>query len=402
MNSHKTWSKAVLLLIIVLVGSVVLINVVVDAYGILRTDFSKQFQNPNMNYVKIKYLLANKQKFDSFVFGSSRVETIDVKKIPDGRFYNMIYPLGLPAEHLANIRFLLKNGVAIKNVMIGIDEFSYLVDPAPRRSDLLAQPHPAVSGKPLSVFYSEYFVKLKKTASQLRSYIRHNYTQRSSRDENRYIFDIYDSGRIFCPVADEDIERDVDRHVRNKDFLKPYHTQGDNVAGTLDVMKEIAEIAKANNIKLTIFINPIHKTTYLDTNLQQLAFFKKALASITDYYDFSGLNSVTTNNYNYYETLHYRQLVGDMMLKFMFSSDRSGVPSDFGFLVTKSNIDRHLKDQCLEIGQIRKSVSFTGPNLDFADSCAAAFSRDSLQKSLAVNRSGSGNEKNVHIGAGIH
>ncbi len=395
MNSYKIWSKTVLWSIIVLVGAVVSINIAVDAYGILRSDFSRQFQVPNMNYIKIKYLLNNKMKFDSFVFGSSRVESIDVKKIQGGAYYNMIYPLGLPAEHLDNIKFLLKNGVTIRNVMIGIDEFSYVIDPAPRRSDLLAQPHPAVSGKKPDVFYAEYFVKLKRTLSQLVSYVSHNYTRRNSREAKMYVYDIYDSGRIFCPIAEEDIERNVEAHVRNNGFLKPYHTQGDNVAATLEVLKELVALAKENNIRLTIFINPIHKTTYLDTNLKQLAFFKKALALITDFYDFSGLNSVTTNNYYYYETLHYRPLVGDMMLKFMFSPNKTDVPSDFGFLVKPTNVDNHLRDQCLDIRRVRKSVVLTGDNTTFADSCDRNIAPDRGFQTLTVSSSGSENEKRV-------
>jgi hypothetical protein len=369
MNTFKIWTITVFWSIVILVGTVVGINVVVDAYGILRSDFSYQFQVPNMNYIKIKYLTGNKNKFDSLLFGSSRVENIDVKKILGGRYYNMTYPLGVPQEHLENIRFLLKNGFAIKNLMIGLDDFSYHVDSRQRSSNLELQPHPAISGKKLQVFYSEYFFKLKRFIPQLQAYIQHNYTNRNSPEETKFIYDINETGRILCPSCDEHIERNVEEHTHGKWFSKPFHSDGDNIVNTLTAMKEIVDLAEKNRISLVIFINPVHKTTYLDTDLKQFALFKKELAAITDYYDFSGLNSITTNNYYYYETSHYRPLVGDMMLKVMFERPDVKVPRDFGFHVTRTNIVSHLISQCREIKKSRNDAAMNKANIAFADSC---------------------------------
>lgn len=367
MKTFKIWTVSVFWSIVVLVGAVVFINVMVDAYGILRTDFSRLFQAPDLNYSKIKYLLENKKKYDSFIFGSSRVAVIDVKKIFNGRYYNMTYAEGVPEEHLENIRFLLKNGVSIKNLMIGLDDFSYLIDPQRHRSDLSLQPHPAVTGKKLHIFYAEYFFKLRGFVPQLRAYIQHNYTKRNSPEETLLIFDVRETGQIAFPAADRDFERNVETYVRDKRFSKPTHYEGDNIANTLVAMKEIVSLAKKNDINLIVFINPVHTTTYLDTNLKQFAFFKKELAAITDYYDFSGLNSITTNNYYYYETSHYRPLVGDMMLRTMLGAPNVVVPRDFGFHSTRTNIDEHLKSQCREIQKIRKKLN--NGNAVFADSC---------------------------------
>jgi len=369
--TYKSWTRTVVCSLILLVGSVVLINIIVDAYGILRTDFSFQFQLPNMNFIKIKYLLHHKNKFDSFIFGSSRVENIDQSKISGGRYYNMIYPLGIPQEHLRNIRFLLNNGVSVKNIMIGIDEFSYQLDPEPRRADLLTQPYPAISGKKPQVFYGEYFVKLRRTFSQLGKYIRYNYTRRNDPAEVHYIYDIDGSGRIFCPSCDETIERSAKKRGRNGFTQAIMHFDGNKISDTIDAMREIVSLAKQNNIKLTIFVNPMHKAAYLDTNLLKLALFKKELARIADYFDFSGLNSITTDSYYYYKPLHYRPLVGDMMLKVMFGAPNVAVPRDFGFLVTRGNVDAHLESQCLEIKRHRPELVLNEANTKFTDSCGA-------------------------------
>ncbi len=371
MSIPKKWTISVFLSIVIIVGAVVSVNVVVDTYGIFRTNFSRQVMPPNMNYVKIKYLLENKNKFDSFIFGSSRVSYINEEKITNGRYYNMFYAEGVPEEHLANIRFLLKNGVSMKNLMIGLDEFSGVIDPKQHLSSLLVQPYPGVSGKKLLNFYGEYFFRLDKFIPELEDYIRHNYTKRNSPEEHRIFFDMYGTGRILIPAVDKEIERDVQAHIHDKRFLEPFHRVGDNSANALAAMKEIVDLAKRKGINLTVFINPIHKTTYLDTNLSQFASFKKKLAAITEYYDFSGLNSITTNNYYYYESSHFRLLVGDMMLKTMLGAPKVAVPPDFGFHVTRENIDSHLRSQCREIRKIKSELNAV--NSAFADSCDKIF-----------------------------
>lgn len=150
----KKWVKSVIGLIVLCIVIIVLVNYIIDPYGILRRDFTMQFQEPNMNFVKTKYLL-NGTSFDSLLMGSSRVNFIDVSKISQGRYYNYWYSEGLPTEHLANVKILLDRGMKIKNIMVGLDDFSYLVDFTTHVSNLLRQPHPLATGKSFITFYPE-------------------------------------------------------------------------------------------------------------------------------------------------------------------------------------------------------------------------------------------------------
>ena len=84
---------------------------------------------PNKSYVKMMNILNNKDKFDSFLFGSSRAGFFDVSKMNDGRYYDMAYSEGLPGEHLQNIKDMLDRGVKIKNITMAVDDISYFVDP---------------------------------------------------------------------------------------------------------------------------------------------------------------------------------------------------------------------------------------------------------------------------------
>jgi hypothetical protein len=377
MTSHRTWTLVVIAAVAVLVALVVSINLVVDAYGIVRRDFTRQFQEVNLNYVKMDFLLHHPDRFDSFIVGSSRAEKIDPRLITTGRFYDLTYPLGVPEEHLNNLRLLLARGVRIRNVMIGLDDFSSRVGITDRVSNLQLQPHPAISGKKPVTFYGEYFCKLKQFFPQLKEYIRYNYTQKNRPGRSQLVYDLFETGRVLCANCDEEIEKDVNKHAASARFDRlVIETEGDNREHVMRVMQELVDLARAHDIRLTVFVNPVHKKAYLETDLRQFMEFKRGLAGMTEYYDFSGLNSITTNNYYYYETSHYRPMVGAMMLKVMLGATSVAVPKGFGVLVTRANVDSHLRSQCRELGAIRGSYDLSVENDRFAANCEAELFRE--------------------------
>jgi hypothetical protein len=343
--SYRRWALSLLLSVLGVIGLVILINCTVDAYGILRTDFSRQFQEPNENFIKMKYLLGHKDKYDSFLFGSSRALQIDTKKMTDGAWYNMAYSEGLPNEFLDTLKFMLREGVRIRNVMIALDEFSFVIDPGKHTNDLMRQAHYRVSGKRPASFYSEYFVKIKRFIPSIREYLRYNYTEEGRNRAKRTLYDFYDSGRVICTTCDDEIEQDIEKHRHDPRFEKPIRYYGDNLANTLASLREIVALARERNFRLTLFIDPVQRTTYLGADQALLLAFKQDLAGISDYYDFSGLNTITTDNYYYHETSHFRHLVGDMMLRKMFGAPEVVVPADFGVLVTSRNVDGHVRKQ---------------------------------------------------------
>lgn len=353
MNSPKKWVTMVLAGMAVATCILILVNGIIDPYGILRTDFSKQIQEPNQNFVKMKFILAHPERYDSFLFGSSRVIFIDNTKIRNGRYYNYWYSEGVPQEHRDNIRLLVQKGVRIRNILIGLDEFSYRLDPETHLTNLLRQPHPLITGKNLPLFYLEYFARVSGLGSNVQDFVQNRILNKGAAAQGKVIYDIERTGRMFIPSWDESIERDPDKHNRDEVFTRPTHYEGNNLGPTLEAIREIARTAKEQGIALTVFINPVHRTTYLDTDQDQFFAFKKELATITDYYDFSGLNSITTNNYYYYETSHYREMVGDMMLARMFGYPNVTVPADFGVLVTRRNMDAHLARQATMLDEER-------------------------------------------------
>lgn len=312
---------------IIILLSISFYNYFNDPYGIFRGDFSKpRPTEPNQHFVKIEYLIKNPEKYNAFCFGSSRVGNLDLTKINNNlKYYNMTYSAGLPQEWLDDVKILLNNNVKISQIMLGIDDFSFRVDPLSHHHDYLRIPYQQNNLK-------TYFTLLLKTPS--RPLFLFDQSKSS-------FFDIYNTGRPLHPNADEEIEKDITKHMKDPKFNIPTFYSGNYITETINSIMQIKKIANDNKIELIVFINPIHRTTYLSNNLDDFNNFKRKLVTVTNYYDFSGLNNITTNNYNYYETSHYRPLVGDMMLDIMFNKPHSTKES-FGIYVTPENIDEHI------------------------------------------------------------
>jgi hypothetical protein len=303
-----------------------------------------------MNFVKTRYVALNPRKFDCLIFGSSRVGGIDGRQVKDAACYNMFYAAGLPRNHLDNLRYLLAKGVRPKVVLIGLDEFSYKEDPAEHPTDYTRYPYPPAVHQNTYLFYLKYLIR---------------YSSRSMKEplqgflgkKQPYQYDHYGTGLLpTSPEVEGEIEADPAKHAKEARFQLAMITHGDRMVQTLDEIRETAVLLQMHGIRLIVFINPIHKATYLATGLEKFLLFEKELSKITGFYDFSGLNSITTNNYNYYETSHYRPNVGRLMLARMFGDRSVRVPDDFGVPVTGENIDKHLADLRAQVAGLGSAV----------------------------------------------
>ena len=229
--------------------------------------------------MKIRYLLTVPQKYDAYCFGSSRVGNIDLTKINDGHsYYNMTYSAGVPEEWLHDLQILLRHNVSVKKVLLGIDDFSFRENPKAHESQTLRLPYRDDGN------FRTYISVLLKQPS-LTPFV----SDKSS------IFDIYGTGRPLHDAPDIKIEQDVAAHINDSKFSIPSHASGYYLKETIDALNSIKELCAERDIELIVFFNPIHKTTYLYNNLDELNEFKSQLANITAYYDFSGLNKITTS-----------------------------------------------------------------------------------------------------------
>jgi hypothetical protein len=329
---------------------VVSFNYFIDPYGIFNNvslDLWYELgREPNQHFAKMRHLIHDEHSWDSYLFGASRAGKVNPDSIPDGNYYNMNYSEGLPGEHLEDIKILLKKQVPVKNVMIGLDNFSYTRRPEDHIGQMMRQPYEASSIKRL-------IYKLKYLLSAPRLGIINNIR---SKNNKHYLinFNILGNGVQNLERVDEKIERNIEAHMTDKRFNRSsVHTFGKEREGeymkimeeTIQDIIEIIRLSEEYDFNLYFFINPTGKTYYMQSNPYHYLLFKEKLAQVTNYWDFSGLNSITTDNYYFYETSHYRIMAGGLMACRMSGCTDMMVPDDFGVYVTSDNIDDHIKRQ---------------------------------------------------------
>lgn len=119
----------------------------------------------------------------------------------------------------------------------------------------------------------------------------------------------------------------------------------------LQNFREIVEFCRDRNIEIQAFFTPIHATLteayYVSDQMRDIMEIQRQLVKILPIWDFAGFNSITTEPIrevmqNYLDSMHYRKKLGDLMLRKMLAPQDKSVPSDFGELLTSSNIEQHL------------------------------------------------------------
>ncbi len=329
----------ILLKIFILLICLLGINFVIDPYGIFKKDISKQILEPNKNYLKTKYILKNKDKYDAFIFGSSRVGVIPVEKISGYRFYNMTYSEGLPKEWLKTINTFIENDVAINMIIIGIDDISFKVDDREHFSQPMRIPYQELSNKEILKNYLFINPLNSYNFLTLKEIIKRNYSNDYS--------NIYKTGSNITEKTisiEKEIEKNVEQHISKKIFLETSYGNKNfiNIDKNIETLKDIENLCIKNGIKVIFIFNPLHSTAFINNNEKEYIAIKEKIFKTlkSEIFDFSSNNSISKNNYYWYETSHFRIIVGEMILKTIFkdkfrTEEVVNIPNDFVCIVNK-------------------------------------------------------------------
>ena len=281
---------------------------------------------PNQNYIKMTCTLAQPERFDAFLFGSSRVGSLHVEKISQYRCYNLYYSEGLPAEHLENIKTLLKNHMLVRRIYMGVDSLSYTIEPEGHQTQQLRAPYEYMQ-EHLSGMLKLYLnpTVVIKALPQIFSA-----SPISADEHEKNIF--YSHGWHYDYGADSGF-----------DFTNanPIIGSSKRLEKTLEEIAEIVRICNDRGIGLTIFTNPMYDVTYQASLQMDYMEFLRRLAEITPFYNFSGYNDITLDSENYVDTSHYKAEVGDMILEVICNGKRyEGLyEQGFGVYVTPENAE---------------------------------------------------------------
>lgn len=333
------------------------VNLCIDNHGVRASlysrgkDIRRPFYPAHMN-AKIfhpEVVFRSPDQYDSFLFGSSRVAGMHVELIPQGRFYNMSFVSGLVSEHLAMVKAFLEKGVKIKAVVIGLDEIYFNPPATAHQKHRLNIMHPDAGGPGRWDIFFTYFFRIPDLL-ELDLF------------RDRMIPDGRKGRTLLNPEGVNLGWQEDDRKagkLKNQYFkftLRPYHPvtyPETEVHDAFAAIEQLITLSRDHHFSLIFFFNPFSVQLYLD-NANALFRIKERLADLTDYYDFSGINVVTTDAGNYVEESHYCYWVGDWIIERMFGTQRFKGPENFGIWVTKESVARHLETQRHDLEQYLK------------------------------------------------
>lgn len=312
------------------------INYKYDLYAVFDKDFTKpRYVFVNERYAKMDYLLHDgKRKYDTFIFGSSRAWGINPKQISN-KAYNLCYSAGLPSDFLRDLKTLVNNDIKIKKIFLSLDEFHYKRLPE------------EVNSSVNFVGYGSDIENLKYKASLLLKCPNKDTIKyvMGRLDSPKQVYNFTDDGTMHSEESSANIKEKVDwaSYVADARFNKPtYHSEKNNRTDkTIAEIKEFKDICDKNGIELVVYMTPTHIATYLSDDINSLNNFKRQLAAITYFWDFSVINHVTTNNYYWMETSHVNENVLAEVIS-VVTGRSSNICDNFGVYVNKQNIEQHL------------------------------------------------------------
>jgi len=320
----KNFIKKILIFAAVCVVISIIPSVIIDPYNVFH--WKKVTDNgvePNKNYIKMKYILSNPDKFDTYLFGSSRVGAIHVEKIEGEKCYNMTYSAGMPDEHLKNLKTFFENGIYPERVYIGVDSFAYSIDADRHIEEPMRCPY-----EDLDVIN---FIKLYIAPHVAMDSLQTSYEARMDKTDN-YDEIFYEYG-WWCDYGEPAIPDD--------DNLAPFIGGDYYMDEAIETIREIKELCDANNVEVIFFTNPMFYTTYQASVSKHYYEFLERLAGVTDFYNFNCYNEFNISKSNFTDTSHYNAEVGDMIINVITKGEKyDGLyQSGFGQYITKDNVD---------------------------------------------------------------
>lgn len=320
----KRFIKKILIFALVLLVMPLLFCIAVDPFNVMHPlNIRDNGVEPNKNYIKMTYILENPDKFDSFMFGSSRVGNFHTENIEGYNCYNMTYSSGLPSEHLNNIRTLVSNGIRPRMILIGVDYYSYAINPETHLTEGLRCPYEISRDDPFS-FWKLYLDPAVVGKALVEVISGHT-------PENNYSKVFYNYGW--------NAAYDLHTEFTFAD-AKAYPTGYSDIESAVGCIREIRDICIEYGIDLIVFTNPVNKPSYEMALENDYFSFLRSLSAVTPFYNFSGLNDITCDESNYLDTDHYSAEVSDLVLDCILKNEVDDRLSKqgFGFYVD-NNID---------------------------------------------------------------
>jgi len=298
-----------------------ILNYLADPSRILHHDYNYRYKkfHPNKLSLKTLYLLENKNKYDTLVYGSSRGEFVDVSLISKDA-YNMTHGFGTLMTYLTSLKTLLSNDVEIKHVWVCINDYDIWKDQTNSLVKLIYQNNLFYD---IGLYTRSLFTLNPKYIQILKDKEPLLLTQEVTDPNQRTIW-----SRKQEHIVDNQSNRNIPAATLG-------YTGEFRIDKAINEMAQIKQLCEKHNIKLTVLMYPIYWKTYLSYNQDKVEEFKEKLVKVTDFYDFYDVGTISLNQHNWFEGSHFVPSIGDYIINSVQKKQH---------LVTKNNINSRIQE----------------------------------------------------------
>lgn len=324
-NIHN-WSKfntRVSISVIIAFTLFMLSNLLIDPYDVFGFLNLKNGYDANERYNKIEHLLANPNKYNGYLLGSSKIGLIDPAFVeavrPHTRYYNLGVFGGHAGDALKMLKAMKQNDVQIKEIIYGIDLFPYIstekeLNPAYRH-------HPIVSGMSKYEFFRGYLF----VPSIYHSSMKVLHLMYGARD---IVFDFNNTGHYRLTGYERLISNDQESYIKSK--FRKVNAPKTKAAWNEEqfvYLQELKSWTDSNHIEAYYFIQPHNRLDYqsviLDTDLEY--FLKRVGEIVGDVPNYMSIREWANDDTLYYDTRHYRPVLAQKIFEKMFNKPGSAL-----------------------------------------------------------------------------
>lgn len=339
MMTYKKWVLFLVSMSGLLLAICGVFNYLIDPYGAYQSNrkIYNYSKHSNSDPYLFKAVNIKIDQPETIILGTSRAMRLDpavIQKLTGQKAYNLGLPAATPYINYEYLKYTIQNDPKLKYVFLGLD-FEVFEDSYPVHVNFNQG---RIDSK---FFFQDYMATLFSEKALKDSYevLIDNLDGQSQFTERRYLTDgSFDETMIFPPNG-------------NQLTLSMMPSQFNLSKNSIEYVSEIKELCEKYQIKLYIYISPIH--AILLEQLWQNGLWsayedwKRELVGIAPIWDFSGFNDISMSklegNVNYNDLSHFSKKIGTLMLnQILLDSGECGT-SAFGVYVTPENLEAHLQ-----------------------------------------------------------
>lgn len=333
--SSKKWLIMFAVTVVLALAVCAGFNILVDPFGVFGDpllDWYSYNETNNPRVAKLAYLEEHHEEYDSYVIGSSSAASYDVEELNeylDARFYNL-FVYGCDTKDYCDFAAYVLEHYEVRHIILnlGINEANAYDEGEDSLND---QMHALATGGNLPLFYLKYaFCNPQYSIDKLAA--------RAKDTELAQVFDVFEVSSGCYDKRARDVEKVGDPEV----YQASCGADFESAAGEASLpyiqecaasVAKIRDLCREKGVELTVIASPVYIGQWQSYSEAALRAYKTALAAEVDYWDFS-CTSISCDSRYFYDSTHFRNAVGSMVLAEIFGNDAVWRPEDFGSYVT--------------------------------------------------------------------